>query len=899
MPGIKAGTAYVSVELTGVDRLRRDMTDRIADAAGTAGSRASRRLREEMNGSDIGDETGGRIRTSLLSRLRGIGSVSANDILTSMRNGLSGLPGLVGSIFSGALGGVRAFTSAIGSAIAAVPGLLITAGKHLEDFSKKVGMLAYQFQFAGAMMTLAFTAPVVGVGILGAAIGVKFAVQVEDAMIALKALLPAGYDVAALIKRLQQLAIQSPVFDSASVITFTQRMVSAGMEVGKTERFLKAFGNIAVTSGTSMDKMTRALEAFAQMAGKGKVQMEELRQQLGDALPSAMKIAADGLGVTQEKLFSMVSAGEVTADQLMDAFIRVGEGETYMNGAAAGADSLRSKWNQMKETVQTQLGSAVLANMDKIKTAFDDIQPVLNKFIGWSVSKIPTAIGWLGKLADKLQDLKNWYEDLTPKQEKFVKILALVAVVAGPVALVLGAVGTVVAAIAAAMSALLSPVGLVIVGILAVAAAGYGLYKWFVNLYNSSEALRETIKKIVSGFVDELLPTIKKFADNVKEGAVKAWEQLKSSMQGIDWSGLLYLLKTIAIVVGVVLAAIVGMAIGVLAAVLNAIGPIIQAIVSFFTGLVKIVAGVSNFLHDLFTGNFSKLAGDILLIWNGLWDLVVGTVYNLLRAVWNFVSGFVEAVVGFFKWLYDVLVGHSIIPDMVNAIVEWFQKIPAIIIGLVSGFVSWVAGKFSELASTVIGYVSGLVSGAVSRFNELRSSFQNIISGVVDAAGSMLSYVAGLPGKILNAIGNLGSLLYGKGRDAIQGLLNGISSMAGAVEDKARSIADGVKNAINSALKIGSPSRVMMQIGRFVVSGLVLGMQRDINDVAAVAGRMASAIAQPIAVSGIGAVVDVNGTEARKSASLYIENYTAPKDDDPNKVAESWAWINRTRGWST
>jgi len=170
------------------------------------------------------------------------------------------------------------------------------------------------------------------------------------------------------------------------------------------------------------------------------------------------------------------------------------------------------------------------------------------------------------------------------------------------------------------------------------------------------------------------------------------------------------------------------------------------------------------------------------------------------------------------------------------------------------------------------------------------------VSGLVDKAGEMLRYVGDLPGRILSAIGNLASLLYQKGKDAIQGLLNGISSMAGAVEDKARGIADSVKNAISGALKIGSPSRVMMEIGRFVVSGLVLGMQRDIADVAAMSSRMATAVAQPIAVSGMGAVIDVNGSNARSSASIYIENYTAPKDDDPNKVAESWAWINRTRG---
>jgi phage-related minor tail protein len=32
--------------------------------------------------------------------------------------------------------------------------------------------------------------------------------------------------------------------------------------------------------------------------------------------------------------------------------------------------------------------------------------------------------------------------------------------------------------------------------------------------------------------------------------------------------------------------------------------------------------------------------------------------------------------VGFFTWLYNELVGHSIIPDLINGIVDWFKSLP-------------------------------------------------------------------------------------------------------------------------------------------------------------------------------------------------------------------------------
>ena len=47
--------------------------------------------------------------------------------------------------------------------------------------------------------------------------------------------------------------------------------------------------------------------------------------------------------------------------------------------------------------------------------------------------------------------------------------------------------------------------------------------------------------------------------------------------------------------------------------------------------------------------------------------------------------------------------------------------------------------------------------------------------------GGLLSFVSGIPGKILSALGDLGSLLFNAGKRIIQGLINGIGSMIGSV----------------------------------------------------------------------------------------------------------------------
>ncbi|MGI4886097.1 MAG: tape measure protein [Janthinobacterium lividum] len=56
--------------------------------------------------------------------------------------------------------------------------------------------------------------------------------------------------------------------------------------------------------------------ALEQMAGKGTVQMQELKLQLGAALPGAIEIFATAMGKTPQQFYKMVEAGEVTTDSL-------------------------------------------------------------------------------------------------------------------------------------------------------------------------------------------------------------------------------------------------------------------------------------------------------------------------------------------------------------------------------------------------------------------------------------------------------------------------------------------------------------------------------------------------------------------------------------------------------
>ena len=92
-----------------------------------------------------------------------------------------------------------------------------------------------------------------------------------------------------------------------------KNLFSAGRGVGmSTDEIQKVFSSVleaGTVLGSSQQQMQGALMALEQMISKGKVSMEELRRQLGNALPGAMHIAARAMGTTSQGLQEMLEAG--------------------------------------------------------------------------------------------------------------------------------------------------------------------------------------------------------------------------------------------------------------------------------------------------------------------------------------------------------------------------------------------------------------------------------------------------------------------------------------------------------------------------------------------------------------------------------------------------------------
>lgn len=142
-----------------------------------------------------------------------------------------------------------------------------------------------------------------------------------------------------------------------------------------TRQVFEAVATAMGKAGKSAAETQNALVALAQMASKGNVSMEELRGQLGEALPGALQAAANGLGITTQDLIKLVENGEIAASDLFPALAK---GLNDLYGGAPAAQTLSQEIANIKNAfveMAANLGDA--GGLDALKVGAEVAQAAI------------------------------------------------------------------------------------------------------------------------------------------------------------------------------------------------------------------------------------------------------------------------------------------------------------------------------------------------------------------------------------------------------------------------------------------------------------------------------------------------------------------------------------------
>ena len=188
-----------------------------------------------------------------------------------------------------------------------------------------------------------------------------------------------------------------------SYASFSAATTRAGISVEGTREIFKNFNETAISLKLSNEKTKLVFLALEQMASKGKVSMEELRRQLGDALPGALEIAARSMGMTTAAFNDAVSKGEIMSADFLPKFSR------------AVREELGGSFDTASEQLTANLNRMFNAFWDLKQEIGDAINPVINEIVPKLQDKIKDLAQRIVENKDKITDALSKVPDLFDK----------------------------------------------------------------------------------------------------------------------------------------------------------------------------------------------------------------------------------------------------------------------------------------------------------------------------------------------------------------------------------------------------------------------------------------------------------------------------------------------------
>jgi len=190
------------------------------------------------------------------------------------------------------------------------------------------------------------------------------------------------------------------------------------------------------------------------------------------------------------------------------------------------------------------------------------------------------------------------------------------------------------------------------------------------------------------------------------------------------------------------------------------------------------------------------------------------------------------------------------------------------IISVVLAFAGSMGNALNESTTSTAAGLRTTVDRINSFQSQFRTAGQHLADGLLNGMRSNSSQFIGVfsssVNQAVNGVRAYYNGFYDAGRYLVEGFANGIRNYASSAATAAANMASSAKEAADRALDIGSPSKIMMQVGRFFTEGFSIGIT-DREDMVSdssekVARKAISTLNDMLATSSIDDMFDASPT---------------------------------------
>jgi tape measure domain-containing protein len=410
--------------------------------------------------------------------------------------------------------------------------LSIRIGTDLRNFRtglngafKDLKRFGFKAESIGRDLSTRVSLPILAIG----AAAVKTFAEFDRMEKGLSALSGGAAGGAAAFKRLNAIVLDTrTTLDLKTAALGEQRLVGAGRAALDAERTIKALGITATVSGSAIDDVGGVLRQFTQILGKGKIEQEDMNSIL-DRMPALGAVikqefgasTAEGIRATGISMESFVERVTTAIEKNKDfQNVQGGLAKSFESFANAVQVGIKPMGEAIAKSLNLEENLARLGNfVGRASQAFADLNPNVQKFIVFTAAGAaavgPLTFG-LGAAAKSLPLLVSGFKLLSGPIGKLVSVVPFLGstfklLFAG------GSIGRaivltkVVTGLKFAFAAMTGPVGLIVIGLAALAIG-------FKRAYDRSGFFRGQVAKLgemftrlgtqLSGLISKVLPDL-------------------------------------------------------------------------------------------------------------------------------------------------------------------------------------------------------------------------------------------------------------------------------------------------------------------------------------------------------------------------------------------------------
>jgi len=778
---------------------------------------------------------------------------------------------------------------------------------------------------SGALKGVAGAVVGIGATVAGLALGGGFsrALAIDKAESNMKSL---GYstDQVKSVMSSALASVQGTMFGLGDAASLASQLIAAGVRPGQDlSRALGLTADMASVAGTSLGDLSPVM---AGLASSGRLYTQDLLQLQARNIP-VFKWLAESLGTTEDKVKSMVSAGDVSFTQLETAI------QQHIGGAAKANDSFAGSLANLRTAVSKVGALFATPALPLLKTIFDSTRVAvdeLSKRVTPFVTVLTARLGPIvDSLAPKIKALfdGNMFAGLSGLGPILAPLAGLIAAlgasslgflpgigpllskISGPMGLVAGFIGTMLAnspGLRAALGNVFSTLGTVMQTL----APVFTLVSQLVG------SLAETVGNLLADAINTVLPIVVQLAQMLGPVLARVVQMLTpiiAELMGALGDSIPIFGQILAELMPVIqealppLVALLGLLISAILPVLimglkgqtAALAELAKVVGWVSDALVIVIGWVMQAVNWLGAGGLGGAANGVgasimaalqplidwfASVWTGIvgflgqviaaalapiqavWQAFWGTFGGLITAVWNFIVVAVQLAIAVLQLV--VQTAWSWISAITGA--AW-NAVAAVVSSVWNSIVAAVSGAISAVWNFISPVLSQIWSVWSSTWNAVRdalgSVWNSITSTVSTAIGNVINTVSGLKDQLVGFFKGAGSWLYESGKSMIQGLIDGITHMISGATGAMSDLLAKVQNLLPHSPALEGPfsgKGWTLYSGQAIGKGLSEGLLSTVPLPVSAARKMAAATQSAL---DIGTNPSISGSASPNTAN--------------------------------